>query len=99
MVDGHGQLKYTICDVCRPCHSILSIIKPVSHQLRLIRCNYESLTDRCLDLNNRSGDFFVDDNMQRLHVRRVIKTSPKDDNCYCVCVSNCASGTVLAICS
>ena len=25
--DGH--LKYTICDSCRPCHSILSILKPV----------------------------------------------------------------------
>ena len=31
-VDGRGydgQLKYTICDACRPCHSILSILKPV----------------------------------------------------------------------
>ena len=24
-----GQLKYTIYDTCRPCHSILSILKPV----------------------------------------------------------------------
>ena len=32
MVDGHGydgQLKYTICDACRSCHLILSILKPV----------------------------------------------------------------------
>ena len=32
-VDGHsgydGQLKYSICDACRSCHSILSILKPV----------------------------------------------------------------------
>ena len=36
MVDGRGydgQLKYTICDACRPCHSILSILKPVFRQL------------------------------------------------------------------
>ena len=42
-----GQLKYTICDACRPCHSILSILKPVFRQLQQI-CTYESL--RCLDL-------------------------------------------------
>ena len=43
-----SQLKQTICDACRPCHSILSILKPVYHQLQHIRCTYESL--RCLDL-------------------------------------------------
>ena len=32
----NGQLKYTICAVCRTCHSILSILKPVFHQLRQI---------------------------------------------------------------
>ena len=32
MVDGcsyDSQLKYTVCDTCRPCHSILSVLKPV----------------------------------------------------------------------
>ena len=31
-VDGYGydsQYKCTVCDVCRPCHSILSVLKPV----------------------------------------------------------------------
>ena len=51
MADGHGcdgQLKYTICDACRPWHSILSILKLVYRQLRQIRYTYESLG--CLDL-------------------------------------------------
>ena len=43
-----GQLKYTICDICRPCHLILSILKPVFHQLQQICCTYESI--RCLDV-------------------------------------------------
>ena len=34
----NGQLKYTICDACRPCHSILNILKPVYCQLWQIRC-------------------------------------------------------------
>ena len=36
MVDGcgyDGQLKYTICDACRPYHSISSILEPVFSQL------------------------------------------------------------------
>ena len=50
-VDGRGyndQLKHTICDTCRQCHLIRSILKPVFGQLRQIGCIYESL--RCLDL-------------------------------------------------
>ena len=50
-VDGCGydsQLKYTICDACRPCHSIVSILEPVFHQLRQIHCTFNSL--RCLDV-------------------------------------------------
>ena len=50
-VDGRGyddQLEYIICDACRPCHLIRSILKPVFCQLRQIGCIYESL--RCLDL-------------------------------------------------
>ena len=49
-VDGgsyDGQLKYTICDACRPCHSILSVLKhfrQISLQL--------SHVPRCLDLAN-----------------------------------------------
>ena len=37
-VDGRGyddQLKYTIWDTCRPCHSILSTLKPVFHHTYL----------------------------------------------------------------
>ena len=48
MVDGCGydsQPKYTICDTCRPCHSILSILKPVFRWIQQIGCAY-----RCLDL-------------------------------------------------
>ena len=44
-VDGcgyHGQLKYAICDVCRPYHSNLSILKPVF----LLKSTYSS----CLQL-------------------------------------------------
>ena len=58
-VDGRdydGQLKYTICDTCRPYHSILSTLKPVSCQLRQIHCTYQSL--RCLDL--KIWRFFMD---------------------------------------
>ena len=47
-----GQLKYTICDSRRPCHSILNTLKPVSRQIRhnniIIRCAYNSL--RCVHL-------------------------------------------------
>ena len=35
-VDGCGydsQLKYTICEACRPYHSILSILRPVFRHL------------------------------------------------------------------
>ena len=45
-VDGCGynsQLKYTICEACRPCHSILSILRPIFRGLRQIRCTFESL--------------------------------------------------------
>ena len=59
-VDGHGcdgLLKYIICDACRPCHSILNILKPVYCQLWQIHCTYKSL--RCLDL--KIWRFFVDD--------------------------------------
>ena len=46
-----GQLKYTICDVCRPCHSILSILKPVYRQLRPTRCTLQiDQGPRCWDL-------------------------------------------------
>ena len=51
MVDGcgyHGQHKCTICEACRPCHSILSILKPVFCPIRLFCCSYKLL--RCLDL-------------------------------------------------
>ena len=41
-----GQLKCTVCDACRLCHSIL---KPVLRQIRHIRCVYNLL--RCLDLH------------------------------------------------
>ena len=40
-VDGcgyDGQQKYTICDACRPCHSIWRIARPVFHRIRRIRC-------------------------------------------------------------
>ena len=60
-VDGCGydsQLKYTICEACRPCHMILSILRPVFHQLRQICCTFESL--RCL--NPKIWRFFVDHN-------------------------------------
>ena len=60
MVDGHGynnQLKYTICDACRLCHSILSILKPVYRQLQQIHCTYESL----MSLDLHIWQFFVDD--------------------------------------
>ena len=56
------QLKYTLCDTCRLCHSILSILKPVFHHHQHIHCAYNFLW--CLDLHV-SGDFCVydDDNM------------------------------------
>ena len=42
-----GQQKYTICDTCRQCHSILSKLKPVFRRIWQIHCVYNSL--RCLD--------------------------------------------------
>ena len=51
MVNGRGyddQQKCTVCDICRPCHSILSTLKPVFRHIQQIRCAYNSL--RCLDL-------------------------------------------------
>ena len=59
-VDGCGyddQLKYTLCDAYRPCHSILRILKPFIRQLRQICCIFESL--RCLNL--KIWRFLVDD--------------------------------------
>ena len=53
-VDGRGydgQLKYTICDACRLCHSNLSILKPIFHQNQHIHRAYNSL--RCLDVEIR----------------------------------------------
>ena len=32
------EQMYTICDTCRPCHAILSILAPVSRQNQQIRC-------------------------------------------------------------
>ena len=43
-----GQHKRTICDACRPCHSILSTLKPAFRWIRQICCSYNLL--RCLDL-------------------------------------------------
>ena len=43
MVDGRGydgQQKYPICDTCRPCHSNLSILRPVFHRNRPIHYTY-----------------------------------------------------------
>ena len=51
-VDGcgyNGQLKYNICDTCRLCHLILSILKPVFHHLWHIHCAHNFLW--CLDLH------------------------------------------------
>ena len=42
------QHKCTICDTCRPCNSILNILKPAFHWNRQICCIYNSF--RCLDL-------------------------------------------------
>ena len=45
-VEGCGydvHQKHTICDACRPCHSIRSTVRPVFHQIRQICCAYESL--------------------------------------------------------
>ena len=42
-LDGRGydgQQKYTICDACKPCHSILSTLKPVFRRFRQIRRAY-----------------------------------------------------------
>ena len=53
-VDGRGydgQLKYTICDACRPCHSNLSTLKPVFRRNQHFRRAYNSL--RCLDVEIR----------------------------------------------
>ena len=41
-----GQPKYTICDPCRPCHSIRSKVRPVFHHIRQICRAYGSL--KCL---------------------------------------------------
>ena len=65
MVDVCGydtQLKYNLCDTCRLCHLILSILKPVFCHHRHIRCAYNFLW--YLDLQVL-GDFRVydDDNM------------------------------------
>ena len=62
-VDGcgyEGQLKYTICDACRPSLSNLSMLKPVFHQNRHICCAYNSL--RCLDVEIRRFCIYDDDN-------------------------------------
>ena len=48
----NGQLKYTICDVYRPCHSILSILNRVFHQLRFV-----VLTDQSGAQMSRYSDF------------------------------------------
>ena len=59
-VDGCGynsQLKYTICEACRPCHSILSILRLVFHRLRQLCCTFKSL--KCL--NPKMWRFVVDD--------------------------------------
>ena len=37
------QLKHIVCDICRPCQLILSMLKPVFHHLRHIRCAYNFL--------------------------------------------------------
>ena len=85
MVNGHGcdgQLKYTICDVCRPCHSILSILiqKLVYRQLQQsICCTYKWL--RCLkiwrffvddDNNNNTTDYFTPRACARGNYHRII---------------------------
>ena len=57
-VDGHGydgQHKCTICDTCRPCHLILSALKPVFFLLN--SSSYNLL--RCLDL--QIWHFYVHD--------------------------------------
>ena len=71
---GHGydgQLKCAICDICRPCHLILSTLKPVFRHIRQICYAYNLL--RCLDLqiwrfcvhdddnndNNNTTDYFT----------------------------------------
>ena len=33
--------KYTICDTCRLCHLILSILKPIFCQIQQIRCTHK----------------------------------------------------------
>ena len=38
-----GQQKCTICDACRLCHSIQSIVRPVFHQIQQIYCAYKLL--------------------------------------------------------
>ena len=56
MVDGYGYdgqwirspKKFTICDACRPYHSILHILNPVFQWILQIGCAYNSL--RCLDI-------------------------------------------------
>ena len=54
MVDGcgyDGQLEYTICDIHRPYHLILSILKPVLRQLRQISLHLRiDQVPRCQDL-------------------------------------------------
>ena len=53
MHSGYGWWKYTIYDACRPCHSILSILKPVFRQIWLILI-YNSLI-----LRPRSPDLVI----------------------------------------
>ena len=46
MVDGcgyDGQQKFTICDACRLCHLILSIVKPNFRWIQQTCCTYISL--------------------------------------------------------
>ena len=50
-VDGrgyNGQLNYTICDACRLCHLILSILKPIFWRIQQNCCIHNLL--RCLDI-------------------------------------------------
>ena len=51
------QQIYTICDACRPCHSIWNTVRAVFHQIRQICCASKSL--RCLDVE--IWQFFYDD--------------------------------------
>ena len=50
-----GQQKDTICDAHGPYPSIWRALKPVFHQIRLIRCTYDTYI-------SRYGDFCANDN-------------------------------------